>query len=390
MNMHGIIEPAPETHSDDRKSFVARAAQWMRVRRMLMLVVVLPTLLVTTYLYLIAADQYESEAHFLVRAVSPTPAPTIGVSQALSSITGINNGQDEAMSVADYLTSHDVVAELRAHSGLVQRFQDPKADFLSKLWGSDPTPEKLLSYYRSQVKVQFNTETGITTLRVHSFQPGDSYAIVTRLLQLGEQRVNELNRRSYGDAIAVAQKQLAQAENSLTANQMRMTRFRQSSSDIDPTASGTAQIGLVSTLTGQLATTRAQLAAMGSVISHSSPQYVALAGRERALSAQVAAQSSRLAGSGNTIANDIGGYEELKFRQAFLAKQYDAAAAALQSAREQAIRQQLYLVRVVNPNMPVKALYPKRARTVATVFIALMLLYSIGWLIAAGVREHAV
>lgn len=389
MNMYGIIEPAAADNQRDR-SPLRRIAHWVKVRRMLMLIVVLPTLLTATYLYLFAADQYESEAHFLVRAAGPQQAPTIGVSEALSSMTGINSGQDEAMSVADYLTSHDAVADMRAHNRLVERFQDPTADALSRLHGDNPTPERLLSYYRKQVKVEYNTETGITTLRVHSFRPKDSYDIVSRLLQLGEQRVNELNKRSYADAIALSQKQLEDAEAALTANQVAMTRFRRTSSDIDPTASGTAQIGLVSTLSEQLSATRAQLAAMGSVINHSSPQYVALANRERALSAQVAAQSGRLAGSGNAIANDIGGFEELKFRQTFLAKRYDSAASALQSAREQAIRQQLYVVRVVNPNMAVKALYPKRARTVATVFIALMLAYSIGWLIAAGVREHAV
>jgi len=43
----------------------------------------------------------------------------------------------------------------------------------------------------------------------------------------------------------------------------------------------------------------------------------------------------------------------------------------------------------VNPNMPVKALFPERWRILATVLISLLLVYSIGWLIVAGVREHA-
>ena len=65
------------------------------------------------------------------------------------------------------------------------------------------------------------------------------------------------------------------------------------------------------------------------------------------------------------------------------------AAASLEKAREQAIQQQLYLQRVVNPNMPVKALYPERGRILGTVLVSLLLIYSIGWLIVAGVREHA-
>jgi capsular polysaccharide transport system permease protein len=356
---------------------------------MFSLVVVLPTLVVGGYLFLIASNQYESEAHFLVRSSNSTPTPSIGISQALSSVTGISGAQNEAMSVADYLTSHDVVATLRRNDQLVERFHRPDADFLSRLWSADPTPELLLSYYQRQVKVEFNTETGITTLRVHSFRPDDSYQLAEKLLELGEQRVNQLNARSYDDAISLSVKQLRDAEGAMAAIQARMAHFRQSRSDIDPTAVGQAQLTLVSQLSAQLASVRAQLNSMGKTINHSSPQYQALAKREQALSAQVAAQSNKLTGSDNAIANDIGGYEDLKLRQQFLAKGYDAAASSLQRAREQAEKQQLYVVRVVEPNLPVKALYPQRWRILITIFVGLMLAYSIGWLIAAGVREHA-
>jgi capsular polysaccharide transport system permease protein len=39
--------------------------------------------------------------------------------------------------------------------------------------------------------------------------------------------------------------------------------------------------------------------------------------------------------------------------------------------------------------MPVKSTYPERWRILGTVVVALLLIYSIGWLIVAGVREHA-
>ncbi|WP_244501635.1 lipopolysaccharide biosynthesis protein [Sphingomonas gellani] len=356
---------------------------------MLFLVVVVPTLLVAGYLYLFASDQYESEAHFLVHGAESTPQPGIGVSQVISMATGISAGQNEAMSVADYLTSHNAVDRLRREDALVQRFQRQGVDLLSRLWGNDPTPERLLSYYRRQVKVEYNTETGITVLRVHGFTPRDSYDLARKLLAMGEQRINQLNARSYKDAVALGQSQLAAAERDLAANQASMTRFRQSRADIDPQASGQAQIGLVTDLTGQLAAVRAQLNAMRGLISSNSPQVRALQSRVRSLSAELAAQSGRLTGSDNTIAGDMAGYEGLKLRQQFLAKRYDAAASALQQARERAMRQQLYVVRVVDANMPVKSLYPQRFRVLATVLVSLLLIYSIGWLIAAGVREHA-
>lgn len=388
MNMRGIIEPI-ELARPAQPSALERARAWMRRNRMLLLVVVLPTLLVGSYLYLMASDQYESEAHFLVHMADNTTQPGVGSNPLLSIATGVTAGQNDAMSVADYLTSQNAVDRLRREDGLIQKFQRPGIDFISRLRGSDPTPERLLSYYRRQVQVEYNTETGITVLKVHGFTPADSYELTRKLLNMGEQRINELNVRSYKDAISVGQKQLATAEQDLAANQLAMTHFRQSRADIDPTASGTAQIGLVTTLTGQLSAARAQLNALRALLRPNSPQIVALESRVRSLSAELAGQSGRLTGSDNTIAGDLGSYEGLKLRQEFLSKRYDAAASSLQQARERAMRQQLYVVRVVDPNMPVKSLYPQRFRILATVFVSLLLVYSISWLIAAGVREHA-
>jgi len=387
MNMHGFMTPADQ--SEDRDLTLGeriRGLVW--ARRWFCLIVLLPTLLVALYLYAYAANQYESEAHFLVHSANQPQIPSASAS-ALSLLTGSGGGQNEAMSVSDYLTSHDAVAKLRSEDRLVERFQRPGVDILSRLFGTNPTPERLLRYYQRQVKVKYDTDTGITTIKVHSFTPQDSYDIAQRLLQIGEQRVNALNERSYADEIANARRVLDQAEGALTANDTAMTAFRHRSGDIDPQATGAAQLGLVSTLAGQLAAVRAQLQTMAGVISPSSPQYQALAAHAQSLQAQVDAQSGKLTGRSDSITNDVSEYQALMLRRDFLNKRYEAAAASLEKAREQAIQQQLYLQRVVNPNMPVKALYPERGRILGTVLVSLLLVYSIGWLIVAGVREHA-
>jgi len=387
MNMHGFMTPADQ--SEERQlTPMERIRGLIWARRWLFGLVVLPTILVALYLFAYASDQYESEAHFMVHSADKPQIPSAGAS-ALSMLTGVGSGQNEAMSVADYLTSHDAVAKLRREDHLVERFQRPGVDLLSRLFSSNPTPERLLRYYRRQVKVKYETDSGITTIKVHSFTPQDSYDIAQRLIEIGEQRVNELNERSYADEIAHARRTLDEAEAALTANDKAMTAFRHKSGDIDPQATGAAQLGLVSGLSSQLAAARAQLQAMSGVISPSSPQYQALARHVSAMQAQVDAQSGKLTGRSDSITNDVSEYQALMLRRDFLNKRYEVAAAGVEKAREQALQQQLYLVRVVNPNMPVKALFPERWRILATVLVSLLLVYSIGWLIVAGVREHA-
>ena len=387
MNMHGFMTPADQS-AERELTTAERIRAFLWARRWFCGIVLLPTLLVALYLYAYASNQYESEAHFLVHSASQPQLPSAG-SSALSLLTGASAGQNEAMSVSDYLTSHDAVAKLRKEDHLVERFQRPGVDLLSRLFANNPTPERLLKYYQRQVKVKYDTDTGISTIKVHSFTPQDSYDIANKLLQIGEERVNELNARSYNDEIANARRVLDEAEAAISANDAAMTAFRHRSGDIDPQATGAAQLGIVSGLAGQLAAARAQLQTMSGVLTPSSPQYEALARHVASLQAQVDAQSGKLTGRADSITNDVSEYQTLMLRRDFLNKRYEAAAASLEKAREQAIQQELYLVRVVNPNMPVKALFPERGRILATVFVSLLLAYSIGWLMVAGVREHA-
>jgi capsular polysaccharide transport system permease protein len=389
MNMYGIMAPHAGEEELVRPGRRERLTEWVREKRMFLLIVLLPTLLVGVYLYLVSADQYESESHFLVRAPGQQQMQIGGVGQLLGAAAGIGSSQSEAMSVADYLTSHDVVAELDRRVGLKALFQRPEADIAARLHGDNPTPERMLKYYLNHVTVYYNTETGITSLRVHAFRPADALKINQALLDLGEERVNQMNIRAYDDSLKMARSQLADAETAVAQVQSRITGFRQDRRDIDPQSTGEAQIRMVSTLQTQLAAARSQLAAMGSLIDRSSPQYVALSARVRSLEAEVGSQSGKMTNGGSNIASTLGGYENLRVRQDFAGKRYDAAAANLEKAREEAQRQQLYVVRVVDPNLPVRSTYPQRARIMATMVLGLLLAYAIGWLIVAGVREHA-
>ena len=71
--------------------------------------VLLPTALAALWLFLFAADQYESEAHFLVRSAELGGGGAVpGIAQMFGLGSG-GAGAGEAMSVGDYLLSHDAV-----------------------------------------------------------------------------------------------------------------------------------------------------------------------------------------------------------------------------------------------------------------------------------------
>ncbi|GEB88438.1 hypothetical protein ZMO02_00750 [Zymomonas mobilis subsp. pomaceae] len=357
--------------------------------RNFIIVVVIPILCLSAYYLLLASKQYESETHFVVRSDGQNAMPGTGLSQMMGALGSSGGSQSEGVSVNDYLQSHDVVAKIKSQVDLVSMFRRPEADIIARLWFSNPTPETLLKYYLRHVRIKYETETGITNIKVRMFRPEDAYLLAQMLLKLGEDRVNEMNKRRYDSAVGVAKNQLQQAEDKITEIQVAITHFRRGDQDLDPKVTGETQIKLVSQLTAQLSQARAQLDSMKQTISPDSPQYIAQARQVEALEAVVNKQRNIMTSGQKAIVGGLGSYEELRIRQEFAAKRYESAAASLVRANETAMRQKLFIVHVVEPNMPVKSTYPKPLLTIAGVGLVLMIVYAIGWLIVAGTREHA-
>ncbi|WP_256731273.1 capsule biosynthesis protein [Sphingomonas sp. dw_22] len=358
---------------------------WRRLLHPFVLLVCLPTLVATAFEYGIAADQYESSAQFIVRTPQPA-SPANGLGQMLGLAQGPVTA--DAHSVDAYLLSHDAVRALGSQR-LTDIFRRPEADVASRLWDAAPAPETLHKFYGTMVHLTTATETGISSLSVRAFRPDDAKRLADDLLRLGEARVNKLNRRMFDDGLAASARQLREAEAGINQIQAKLTGFRQAARDADPEKSSTAQIQLAASLQEQAARARAQFQAMAAGLPPTAPQYRLMSRQVASLDGQVAAAKARLAGSARSVAAGLGNYEELQMRQQLAAKRFEAAQASYQSAREQLLKQQLFIVPVVEPNMPVKALFPKRLTIIATVFFGLLFAYAIGWLILSGLREHA-
>ena len=231
--------------------------------RFFLAIVVLPTSIVAAYFVLIATDQYESEAHLVVRSNSGGKEPS-GLDAVLKSF-GTSDSSKEASTLGDYMRSHDVVASLRRSTQLVERYRRPEADFISRLPTADPTDEELVKYFKARSNIDLDSETGIIKVRVRSFRPSDSYAIINAMLALGEKRVNALNARSYESMQGLARRQLAEAEKGLREAQAQLAAFRRGRGDVDPEGSAEAQLKLVTELRKEEAMARAEMQAIAAI-----------------------------------------------------------------------------------------------------------------------------
>lgn len=76
------------------------------------------------------------------------------------------------------------------------------------------------------------------------------------------------------------------------------------------------------------------------------------------------------------------------FQRQLIEREVSTADAALDAARIQADRQQLYLDEVTQPDLPDYAAYPRSVANILIVFATMLSIYLMGALIIAGAREH--
>jgi len=81
--------------------------------------------------------------------------------------------------------------------------------------------------------------------------------------------------------------------------------------------------------------------------------------------------------------------EDLQVELEFARKAYTSMLGSLETARAEAQKQQKYLLPVVAPNLPDEPLEPRRVLGVLTVFFCSLVVYGIGALLLAAIREHA-
>jgi capsular polysaccharide transport system permease protein len=377
------LGPIPNLLTFDRD----RTAWWRRMPWGAILVILLPTLIAAIYFLLIASPRYVSEAQFVVRqADQPTGPSTLGV--ALQGV-GIAPTQTDAFAVHEYMVSRDAVREVNRQVDLPAILSRPGADLFSKYprLGESRTAEGLFKGFQRFVTVGYDSTTGISTVRVEGFRPRDAQMIAETLLVGGERLVNRMNGRSLADAVADAEQAQTLARSRLSSAQQQLAAFRTREQFIDPARTATEGAQLIGGLLATVANLRAERAQLAAEAPNS-PQLSVFDGRIHAYERQIAAERAKLAGASDSLAPKIGVYEDLVMNRELADRELAEATAQLITAQQDARRQKLYLDRIVSPSLPDEAAEPRRWLAILTVFATCVLIYGLGWLISAGVREH--
>ena len=366
-----------------KKSLVSRL---MRINRLFLLTVALPTALAVVYFGLMASDVYISESRIVVRSPDRQAATGLG---ALLKGAGFSRAQDDSFTVHDYVLSRDALKEINDSLGVAKAFGSSDVDIFSRFGGLDfdTSFEALHRYYQKKIDVQQDSASSISTLTVRAYSAQDSQSINQKLLELSEGLVNRLNERGRQDLIRSAATEVADAETKSKTAALALSVYRNAKGVVDPERQATVQLQQVAKLQDELIATKTQLAQLRA-FTPQNPQIQSLQLRAQTLQSEMNAETSKVTGGELSLANKAADFQRLALEREFADKQLASAMASLEQARNEAQRKQVYIERIAQPSLPDVAMEPRRLRGILASFVLGLVAWGILSMLLAGVREH--
>jgi capsular polysaccharide transport system permease protein len=378
----------PAAGSTKAHAEALRRARSRRLVKRLALFVVLPTSLAAIYYGALATDQYESHALFTVR--SSEIRPSLGVEGFLTGLASGGGAAHDGLAVRDYVLSRDMLVRLDKEHAFIAHYKAGHADWFSRL-SAEATFEDAYEYFGHKVSADYDQMSGAVTLRVRAFTAEQARKVTASILTYSEEMVNKLSERERRDRTGYAEADVKKAEERLTRARKAVVELQQKHADFNPLQTASAAMEIRTQLEGELAKARAELMQLKSFMNADAPQVLAANEKVRSLAAQVSGESRRLVDPSKPsgLNTSFADFEVATVEKEFSQKAYESALATLEMARADADRQHRYVAVVAQPSKPDSATYPHRMRSVLAAFVLSFLVFGIGSLVTAAVREHS-
>jgi capsular polysaccharide transport system permease protein len=225
---------------------------------------------------------------------------------SLLQTAGMSRAPDDTYAVQDYIMSRDALANLIQNQALRKVFDHPAIDPLSRFppfLGGD-TFEHFYYYYQKHIDVLLDTNTGVSTLTVRTFNPEDSRRIALALLTGAENLINRMNERETENAMRDARKEVGLAEQRVEDIATQIAQFRNREALLDPNKQSVPMLQSINDLQTLLSRANLQLAQL-LVSSPHSPLVADYQHRVSALQAQIDDAKAKITGTDKSLVPKI-------------------------------------------------------------------------------------
>lgn len=355
-----------------------------------LLIVVMPVLIVSAYLWGVAEDQYASVTGFTVQQEEGGSASDL--LGGLADFAGAGQQSDSDI-LYEFVQSQQLVEGVREDVDLVGHYtQHWPADPVFALW-NEPTIEDLLWYWQRIVRISYDQSSGLIELRIIAFDPAFAQELAQAIVAESQSMINALNDQARADLMDYAQEDLDRALERLRTARKALTEFRTRTGVVDPQADVQSQFGVLNNLQQQLAETLIEYDLLSSSADPDDPRLVQLerriaVTRDRISDERQTLSSDAVEDSGVDFPTLMAEYESLIVDREFAEETYRAALSAFDIAREKAQRQSRYLATFVRPTLAQSSGYPQRVTLAGLAGLFLLLFWAIIALVYYSVRDR--
>lgn len=365
----------------------ANFVNYMKKNKIFTFTVFIPTFMAILYYGIFASDIYISESKIVIR--NSEQKVVSGLDSVLQS-TGFGGSNNDAYIVKDYILSRDALMKLNKDMHFKDIYQDDSISIFDRFdgFGINDSFEALHEYYQKYTEDTIDPQSFILTISVRSFNPDNAKNINEYLIKISEDLVNKLNERMIKDTVGLAEKEAKKSLDKFKEISSKLSKYRDTKSIFDPTQQSIIQLQLISKLQDELIATKTQLSQI-KTIAPESPQIVLMQTKIKNLESDIAKETSKIVGGGkDSFSGKMSEYDKLVLEKEFAAKQLAMSLAALEQAKNEAIKKQLYLEKVAMPNLPDYPLEPYRIKNIFIIFVLGLISWGILSMLIVGIKEH--
>lgn len=351
------------------------------------LLVVAPVGLAAYYLYEIAADQFSSRVSFSIRSEEfENPL------DALSSFGQISTGTSSDASILnEYLRSQKLIEDLEVKVDLRAIYSKPDYDPVFAFDPEEPI-EDLLEYWQDMTYVSYDPGNGLIDVEAFAFSAIDAHSIATAVMEASSELVDDLSRIAKDDTTKDAAFELEKARERLTETRLALRNLRDKEQIVDPTADLQSQMGVLTALQQQLATSIIEYDLLAGTTRVGDPRLERIQSTIDAIQNRISQERNKIStdqGSDQqALATIVGEFETLIAEREFAEQVFMAASANYDAALAEARRKSRYLAAHVPPTMAESSKYPQKELLLLGVFGAVFVSWMILTLSAYAIADR--
>ncbi|KQW54774.1 hypothetical protein [Ensifer sp. Root127] len=354
--------------------------------------VLVPSLAIAIYYFLVASDQFISETRMVVR--------TIGVSERFDtsekrdgrSIIGGDSLTQDSYIVSNYLSSPQIVKKLDAEIGLRNLYTKSEIDVLSRL-SADASYEDLHKYWLQHIGTYVDGPSGIIVFTVRAFSPEDSVTISKAALTAADEMISRISDKAKQDLVERGQHDVLLSLEEYRRALDDLRKYQNETGILDPISSAKMLSTIVGKLTEQKLELMVNLKSLEAADADKTARGRQLRRSIEALDEQIQLRQNSLAGNSKTdtqLSNHLTEFSRLETRRIVAEALYEATVRNLDTAKSTALKRTTFISIFSDSHVPEESRYPDRLSQWLILSGGLFTLWMTVTLIWMSIEDHRI